>query len=893
MSNSLPLRRLTGAVCVAAALTACREPMATRQSSARPMVGLTLVKPFDPRSTLLDPGAPGLLVVCSAGGPATFSASASPARGTLLGGGTFSVADGACATAWTADAGDLTRVKITVTQTAGNFDYIEATATPVEGLPFMTVDQGNQRITWETNADHGGSATFFQSAPPPSEAKKVVVCKEGPAGTYEFSVSSVGGTGDVFPNGETFTLAAGECKDAWTTTYQPIDPLVTVTELGDAPLDSIRKAPQDSAASILTGTRAVTSQVNYYHGAVVTYFNSKCEDPAATNFGGAPPCTYPPVVANCVAITAVQGVAITPVTLTGSGGAGGPYTFSATGLPAGLVISASGTISGTPTVSGTFAYTVTVTDKNGNSGTVDCAVVGNPPPTASCVAITAVQGKAITPVTLTGSGGTGGPYTFSATGLPAGLTMSSSGTISGTPTVSGTFTYTVTVTDKDGHTGTIDCSVVVNPPVSGNCVAITAVQGKAITPVTLTGSGGTGGPYTFSATGLPAGLTMSSSGTISGTPTVSGTFTYTVTVTDKDGHTGTIDCSVVVNPPVSGNCVAITAVQGRAITPVTLTGSGGAGGPYTFSATGLPAGLTMSSSGTISGTPTVSGTFAYTVTVTDKDGNSGSFNCSVVVNPPVSGNCVAITAEQGKAITPVTLTGSGGAGGPYTFSATGLPAGLTMSSSGTISGTPTVTGTFTYTVTVTDKDGNSGTINCSVTVSPPPAQLCSYTQGGWGAPPNGGNIANTLKAKFSTVFPSGVTIGITGVSGKFSAKFTSASAIEAYLPAGGTPGVLTKNYTNPLTTSANVFGGQVLALQLSVSFSNAGVIKPGLGAAVVQSGALAGLTVNQVLALANSVIGGNTSALTPYGLTVSGLNDIVSRINESMDGCTTNTGYVK
>ena len=808
MSNSLPLRRLTGAVCVAAALTACREPMATRQSSARPMVGLTLVKPFDPRSTLLDPGAPGLLVVCSAGGPATFSASASPARGTLLGGGTFSVADGACATAWTADAGDLTRVKITVTQTAGNFDYIEATATPVEGLPFMTVNQGLQRITWETNADHGGSATFFQSAPPPSEAKKVVVCKEGPAGTYEFSVSSVGGTGDVFPNGETFTLAAGECKDAWTTTYQPIDPLVTVTELGDAPLDSIRKAPQDSAASILTGTRAVTSQVNYYHGAVVTYFNSKCEDPAATNFGGAPPCTYPPVVANCVAITAVQGVAITPVTLTGSGGAGGPYTFSATGLPAGLVISASGTISGTPTVSGTFAYTVTVTDKNGNSGTVDCAVVGNPPPTASCV-------------------------------------------------------------------------------------AITAVQGKAITPVTLTGSGGTGGPYTFSATGLPAGLTMSSSGTISGTPTVSGTFTYTVTVTDKDGHTGTIDCSVVVNPPVSGNCVAITAVQGRAITPVTLTGSGGAGGPYTFSATGLPAGLTMSSSGTISGTPTVSGTFAYTVTVTDKDGNSGSFNCSVVVNPPVSGNCVAITAEQGKAITPVTLTGSGGAGGPYTFSATGLPAGLTMSSSGTISGTPTVTGTFTYTVTVTDKDGNSGTINCSVTVSPPPAQLCSYTQGGWGAPPNGGNIANTLKAKFSTVFPSGVTIGITGVSGKFSAKFTSASAIEAYLPAGGTPGVLTKNYTNPLTTSANVFGGQVLALQLSVSFSNAGVIKPGLGAAVVQSGALAGLTVNQVLALANSVIGGNTSALTPYGLTVSGLNDIVSRINESMDGCTTNTGYVK
>ena len=57
-------------------------------------------------------------------------------------------------------------------------------------------------------------------------------------------------------------------------------------------------------------------------------------------------------------------------------------------------------------------------------------------------------------------------------------------------------------------------------------MVINAVQGVAITPVTMTASGGTGTGYTFSATGLPAGLTMSSSGTISGTPTVSGTFPY-------------------------------------------------------------------------------------------------------------------------------------------------------------------------------------------------------------------------------------------------------------------------------------------------------------------------------------------------------------------------------
>jgi Putative Ig domain len=86
------------------------------------------------------------------------------------------------------------------------------------------------------------------------------------------------------------------------------------------------------------------------------------------------------------------------------------------------------------------------------------------PPTATCVSITAVQGVAITPVTMTGSGGAGGPYSFSATGLPAGLTMSSSGTISGTPAVNGTFSYTITVEDAAGSTGTVNCSATVAPP---------------------------------------------------------------------------------------------------------------------------------------------------------------------------------------------------------------------------------------------------------------------------------------------------------------------------------------------------------------------------------------------------------------------------------------------
>ena len=331
---------------------------------------------------------------------------------------------------------------------------------------------------------------------------------------------------------------------------------------------------------------------------------------------------------------------------------------------------------------------------------------------------TNTSGSPISNVSVTGTGCS--PWTGGKSTLAPGESTEFSCTF----TVTNNISWTATGHGKDmfGNDVPLDgetTSGKITVDVSAACLVISAIQGVPVSTGPMTGSGGAGGPYTFSAVGLPANLTMAADGSISGIPTVTGTFGYTITITDKDGNTGTTNCSLTVNGPPSANCVAINAIQGVAITPVTLTGSGGAGGPYTFTAVGLPAGLTMSSGGTISGTPTVTGLFSYTVTIKDKDGNTGTSTCSVKVNPPVSANCVAINAVQGVPITPVTLTATGGAGGPYTFTATGLPAGLTMSSGGTISGTPAVTGVFAYTVTIKDKDGNIGTMNCTVTVPPP------------------------------------------------------------------------------------------------------------------------------------------------------------------------------
>jgi hypothetical protein len=143
------------------ALSACSD----RGTLVEPTRGFAA--PRDPRLDLLDPGAPGIIAICAAGGPASFTVTVTPAIGTLLGGGSFSLAAGTCGNAWVADPTNFATTQITVTQTSPNFLSIDATAVPPEGLPFMTVDQANKTVTWSTNPAHGGSATFNQSPPPP------------------------------------------------------------------------------------------------------------------------------------------------------------------------------------------------------------------------------------------------------------------------------------------------------------------------------------------------------------------------------------------------------------------------------------------------------------------------------------------------------------------------------------------------------------------------------------------------------------------------------------------------------------------------------------------------------------------------------------------------------
>ena len=138
--------------------------------------------------------------------------------------------------------------------------------------------------------------------------------------------------------------------------------------------------------------------------------------------------------------------------------------------------------------------------------------------------------------------------------------------------------------------------------------------------------------YEISPDGAPAGLDIDLSGALTGTPTENGTFTVTVVVRDAAGQSVSNDAlNITIRPALSVMSIAYKTVeQDSMITPIHLSASGG-WEPYTYSISGTPSGISLSSDNRITGSPSQAGTFPITVMVTDDHGSTAehSFNMSV------------------------------------------------------------------------------------------------------------------------------------------------------------------------------------------------------------------------------------------------------------------------
>jgi type II secretory pathway pseudopilin PulG len=348
-----------------------------------------------------------------------------------------------------------------------------------------------------------------------------------------------------------------------------------------------------------------------------------------------------------------------------------------------------------------------------------------PPPTVTGPSDQASTRSSATNLQATASGGAT-PYIWSATGLPTGLAINNAGLITGTATTAGTYNVTLTATDAFNHPGTGTFVWTVNPPAT--MVSVGAQIGEAGTAENVNAgvaSGGTG-PFTYTASNLPAGMTINSSGYLVGTPAaVSAPYqTYTgITVTAVDASkvsTTSAAFNYTIYPALAIiNPGTQTSEVTAAVTAINMaTGAGGrpnATSPtYTWSATGLPPGVTIattgSSAGTISGTPTTAGTYTTKVTAKDAENVSDSETFTWVV-----AGAVTLDAVPDQFVSPSTAvdiafpvtTGTGV--GPFTYTQTGLTTSATLTfsaSTGHIAG-KIPTGTRTVTVTVTDKFGKT------------------------------------------------------------------------------------------------------------------------------------------------------------------------------------------
>jgi len=415
-----------------------------------------------------------------------------------------------------------------------------------------------------------------------------------------------------------------------------------------------------------------------------------------------------------------SGVQGTPYsrTLTATGGTGtNTWSLASGSLQAGLSLSSAGVITGTPTATGSATFTVQVTDGAQTAQKSLTLAVVLPLTITTASLPTGGVGAAYS-VTLAATGGTNA-YTWSIeTGsLPGGLNLNpATGVLNGTPTSAGASNITIRATDN------AVAGLFVSKPFTLTIVTAIAVttasplpQGAPTIPYsqTLVATGGTG-TYTWSlASGtLPNGLTLIAAGVISGTPTAAGSSTFTVQATDT-----------TVAGLVRQQSLTLVIVSGITITNATLSNgvpqaaysenvlATGGTGVYTWSiASGtLPAGLTLSAAGVISGTPTTVGTSNVTIRATDNTIAALSitkvFNISIVNSLTVTASASLPGGVRGTAYSQ-TLTAAGGTA-PFTWSITSgnLPAGVTLSAAGTISGTPTATGTSTFTVRATDSGG--------------------------------------------------------------------------------------------------------------------------------------------------------------------------------------------
>ncbi|MEN5284546.1 putative Ig domain-containing protein [Stenotrophomonas lactitubi] len=493
----------------------------------------------------------------------------------------------------------------------------------------------------------------------------------------------------------------------------------------------------NTATGALTGTPTASGTFNF---AVTATDSSTGSGPyTSTPRGYTLQILNSPPVANPVSATVTYNSSANPITLNITGGV---PTSVAIGTAAahGSAVASGTTITYQPTAgyAGPDSFTYTATNTAGTSATATVSItVSNPTITVTAGGPMNAQVGAGYSQTFTWNGGTA-PYSgFTVTGLPAGLsvggTTATSVTVSGTVSAAGSFSIVASATDSStgngpfttgqGFTLTAGAPTLSMTPAAGNLPMNYGVA----TTINFASSGGTA-PYSYAlvAGSLPVGVTLTSAGVLSGTPTVPGNYNIAVRTTDSSTGAGapfslqqnyTI---VVATPAIAIDPPSLTNGSAGVAYNAQLSSSGGVA-PYSYAllSGALPIGISFTSAGALTGIPRSDGNFSMTVRSTDSNGQTASRVYTFTITPATVVLTPA-TLPSGTVGTAYSqsLSSSGGIA-PYTYAiASGaLPPGISFSSAGVFSGTPTTAGSYTAVVRSTDDAGYNATQSYSIVIA--------------------------------------------------------------------------------------------------------------------------------------------------------------------------------
>ncbi|WP_369986802.1 autotransporter domain-containing protein [Pseudomonas xanthosomatis] len=635
------------------------------------------------------------------------------------------------------------------------------------------------------------------------------------AGAVDVVVTTPGGTGPLV-SGYTYIAPSPPVAGAVSVTVaanSSANPITLNLSGGTATSVAVASGPSQGTTNVSGTSITYTPNAGYSGGDSFTY--------TATGPGGtsAPATVTITVNAPTLVISpnslpnATASNAYSQTLSTANGATPYSYVVSSGAVPPGLSLASGGVLSGTPSAVGTFNFTVTSTDAHNATGskayslTVNAATIAITPTTLG----TLNAGTAYSQ-TLSATGGNGS-YTWSSAGsLPPGITVSSAGLVSGTPTSSGNYSFTVTATDSLGSTGSQGYAVTVNDqaPVANNST-LTVQGGSNNNPVALNLTGGSVSQVSI-VSNASNGTATATGTTILFTPApgFAGPDSFTYNATGPGGTSNTATVSVTVTAPtISITPATLTNAQQNSAYSQTLTASGSSGS-YAFSvvAGSLPAGMNLSAVGLLSGTPTAAGNSNFTVRAMSSGGFFGDQAYTLVVTSqaPVAGPLnLSVTANSSA--NPVTLNLSGGAA--TSVSVSSAPTHGTTSVSGTsISYTPTAgySGPDSFSYIATGAGGSSSPATVSVTVQAPTLVITPATA----------NLpAATQNAAYSQ------SLSTSGGTAPYSFIVTNGAlpaglALDAGGSLSGTPtAVVTSNFTVTVTDANGATGSRAYSLEVA------------------------------------------------------------------------------